>query len=71
MEINERKNLFILPEKTGALYELKKDKDDLHELISFKLVEKIQITHDTFIFRFSLPENMYLGLNIGNHISIE
>ncbi len=72
MEINnnDRKELFFLPEGKGALYELKKNPNDAKEIISFKLTEKKQITSDTYIFVFSLPEEMYLGLNIGNHVAI-
>lgn len=38
---------------------------------SVKLVEKIQLSHDTFIFRFGLPKkDMVLGLPIGKHIKL-
>lgn len=67
----DRRSLFFLPDNTGALYELKKNPDDGDELIPFKLIKKTQITHDTYIFTFQLPENMYLGLHLGHHIAIE
>lgn len=68
--INYRQSLFILPENKGALHELKQNFIN-NELISFKLMNKKKITHDTFIFTFELPKDMFLGLNLGNHISIE
>jgi NAD(P)H-flavin reductase len=34
-------------------------------------LSKKEITHDTKIFTFELPEDMCLGLNVGNHIAIQ
>ncbi len=61
----------FLPENTGALYQLKKDPNDKDETLEFKYIKKEQVTHDTFIFTFELPENMNLGLNLGQHVAIE
>lgn len=60
-----------MPSKKGALYEMKKNPDDMNEVIKFKFIEKKQISHDTFIYTYELPEGMNLGLNLGQHIAIE
>jgi hypothetical protein len=70
VELDKLEN-YILPSNTGALYELRKNPEDTKELVAFKLISKTQITHDTFIFTFQLPENKYLGINIGHHVIIE
>lgn len=45
---------------------MKKDKDDN---ISLKLVKKIKISDDTYIYRFGfLDENQAFGLPIGQHV---
>lgn len=44
--------VFTVPKEGGVLQRLKKDEDGF---ISLVLTEKIKITHDTFIFRFSFP----------------
>lgn len=37
----------------------------------FKLIKKIPVSHDTFIFRFSFPSpKAILGLPVGHHISV-
>lgn len=65
-------NIDCLPEKTGALYELKKKPDDLQEVIKLKYIGKKQISPNTFIFTYELPnKDMCLGLNLGQHIAIE
>ena len=61
----------MLTENTGALHELKINPNNIKELIPFVLSSKQQITHDSFIFTFDIPNNLYLGLNIGNHIAIQ
>ncbi len=66
-----RKDLFILPDKTGALFHNRKNPDDKNETVPFKITKKTQISHDTFIFHFSLPSDQYLGINLGQHIAIE
>ena len=70
-ELNENEKLYILPEKTGALHHLKRDPEDKYELVKVKLIKKVQITHDTYILTFELPNDMYLGLNLGHHIAIQ
>jgi hypothetical protein len=70
-QIQERQKLFILPEKTGALFYKRKNPDDKHEFVSLKIQDKKQISHDTFIFTLALPDNLYLGINLGQHIAIE
>ncbi len=67
----DRQNLFILPENTGALFQKRKNSEDKHELVSLKFLEKKQISHDTFIFVLELPEDQYLGINLGQHLAIE
>ncbi len=55
-----------MPKEGGALQRLPKDEDGF---ISLVLIEKIQITHDTNIFRFGFPDpEMTLGLQIGGHV---
>lgn len=71
IQSHDRQNLFILPENTGALFQKRKNPEDKNELVSFKFIEKKQITHDTFLFILELPEDQYLGLNLGQHIAIE
>jgi NAD(P)H-flavin reductase len=61
----------MIKEKTGALYELKKDKENHKEELPFRLIDKKQITHDSYIFIFELPKEMILGLPIGQHLAIE
>jgi hypothetical protein len=68
---NQREKLFILPENSGAIQIHRKNPGDKNEKISFKYSNKKQITHDTFIMRFELPQDMYLGINLGHHLSIE
>ncbi len=63
--------LDILKEKEGALYELKKNTDDKQEALDIKYLKKEQISSDTFIFTYELPQGMKLGLNLGQHIAIE
>ena len=67
----DRTSKFIIPEKTGAIYSMKNNPDNNKEELPFKLIEKMQITHDTFIFTFHIPDDQYLGINIGQHIAIE
>ena len=69
--LTERAKLFILPERTGELFKKRKNPDDKQEAVVFKLINKKQISHDTFIFSFNLPEDSYLGINLGQHIAIE
>lgn len=64
-------NLDHLPELSGAIHALKRDPHDKSETIPFKLIHKKQITHDSFIFTFELPHNMYLGIDLGQHLAIE
>jgi hypothetical protein len=63
--------LVKLTDKTGALFELKKNPDDTNEALKLKFIDKKQLTHDTFIYYYEIPENMTLGLNLGQHIAIE
>jgi cytochrome-b5 reductase len=38
-------------------------------VVELTLAEKISVTHDTYIFRFALPEsNLVMGTNVSNHI---
>jgi hypothetical protein len=60
-----------LPEKKGALFELKNNADDNGEVLEFKYIEKTQVSHDTFIFTYEIPNGLTLGLNLGHHIAIE
>jgi hypothetical protein len=43
----------------------------MNEAIEFKYIDKVQISHDTFIYSYEIPDNMTLGLNLGQHIAIE
>ncbi len=63
--------LVKLPDKSGALFKLKKNPDDTFEALDLKYIEKKQITHDTFIYIYEIPDNLTLGLNLGQHIAIE
>jgi NAD(P)H-flavin reductase len=49
---------------------MKKDPTDKDELLEFKLVKKTQITHDTYIYTFEIPDDLTLGLNVGQHLAI-
>lgn len=71
VESEKNANNYILPQNTGAIYELRKNPEDMKELVAFKLINKKQISHDTYIFTFELPTNKYLGVNVGHHIIIE
>lgn len=43
----------------------------MSETVQFKLIEKKTVSHDTFIFVYEIPNNLYLGINVCEHISIE
>jgi NAD(P)H-flavin reductase len=60
-----------LPENSGALYKLKKDPNDANETLEFKYTECKKISHDTYIYTYEIPDNLPLGLNLGQHIAIE
>lgn len=68
---SDNKEKFINSKKSGALYELKKDPNNPNEELEFRLIERKQVTHDSFIFTFELPDDLNLGLNLGQHIAIE
>jgi len=38
--------------------------------LPFTMIERIEVSHNTRIFRFQLPENTSLGLPIGKHVSL-
>ncbi len=61
----------MVQEGTGALQVLKKKPSDPQEVLQFKYIEKRQISPDTFIYTYEIPNNLNLGLNIGQHIAIE
>ena len=50
---------------------LKKNSEDASEILEFKFIAKKQISQDTFIFTYEIPNNYNLGLNLGQHIAIE
>lgn len=60
----------MLPNNTGAIFTLKKNSSDPSELVEFKLINRTQISPNTFVFKFELPEDEYLGINVGEHIDI-
>jgi hypothetical protein len=43
----------------------------MNEALEFKYVDRKQVSPDTFIFTYQLPEGMNLGLNLGQHIAVE
>lgn len=57
----------FIPDKAKSTLELiERDQDDIFEL---PLLEKIQLTHDTFRFIFTLPgEDQVMGLPVGGHV---
>lgn len=55
----------------SALTVLKLNKNDPQETLKFKLVNKVQISHDTFVFTFEIPNNLELGINVCQHIALE
>lgn len=63
--------LVKLPDNSGALQKLKKNPGDFNESIELKYIEKKEITHDTYIYIYEIPQNLTLGLNLGQHIAIE
>ncbi len=70
----EKENVrsFRIPEETGVLFQLKKNPKDPQEIINFKLIKKVQVSHNTFVFTFEFPDkNLPLGIQIGQHIAIE
>ena len=58
-QVSEEKQGFTIDENTGALFQLKKDSEDR---LSFRLIEKKQISPDTFIYAYEIPENYTLVL---------
>lgn len=65
------KLLDTIDENNSALLKLKKNPSDASEVLEFKYVEKKQISPDTFIYTYELPNDYNLGLNLGQHIAIE
>jgi hypothetical protein len=63
--------LVKLPDKSGALHCLKKNPNDMNEVIGLKYLERKQISPDTIIFIYEIPNELTLGLNLGQHIAIE
>ena len=61
----------MIEENISALIKLKKNPSDLSEVLEFKFIAKKQISPDTFIYSYELPNNLNLGLNLGQHIAIE
>lgn len=60
------KDKFKVPEKGGVLQNMAKDKDDN---ISLKLDKIIEVSGDTYIFRFGFDDKKAVfGLPIGNHV---
>ena len=58
---------FLVPESGGALQLMDKDANGN---ISLKLTEKIKVSSDTNIYRFSWPDqDKVLGLPIGQHVN--
>ena len=58
--------VFTVPREGGALQRIPKNADGF---ITLRLTEKIKITHDTYIFRFSFPDpEMTFGMPIGHHV---
>lgn len=53
------------------MLKLKKNPEDASEVLEFKYISKKQISHDTFIYTYEIPNNYNLGLNLGQHIAIE
>jgi hypothetical protein len=47
-----------IPENSGALQKLKKNAGDMNEVLEFKYIEKKEITHDTFIYVYEIPQNL-------------
>ncbi len=64
-------NLVKLPDNSGALQKLKRNPSDMQEALELKYIERKEITHDTFVFIYEVPENLTLGLNLGQHVAIE
>lgn len=63
--------LVSIDENNSALLKLKRKPDDTSEVLEFKFISKKQISSDTFIFTYEIPESYNLGLNLGQHIAIE
>ena len=60
--------LSILFIEKSALGKLPKKGD----LLQVPLLEKIKLSHDTYVFKFSLPEkDDVLGIKVGEHIKIQ
>lgn len=63
--------LDCIDESRSALLKLKKNPEDASEVLEFKYIAKRQISPDTFIYTYEIPNNYNLGLNLGQHIAIE
>ena len=62
----ESESKFLVSKKGGVLQNMKKDEDGN---IKLKLIKKIKISEDTFIFRFGFDkEDDIFGLPIGGHV---
>lgn len=67
----DRTKKFTINEDNSALIKMKKDPKNMSEILEFKFSTKKQISPDTFIYTYDIPNNMNLGLNLGQHIAIE
>merc|ERR1711957_91180 len=67
---NQEEKKFMINESNSALIQLKKDPSNMSEVLEFKLINKKQISPDTFIYSYEIPNNMNLGLNLGHHIAM-
>ena len=61
----------MINENNSALIQLKKDPANMSEVLEFKFINRKQISPDTFIYSYELPNNLNLGLNSGQHIAVE
>jgi len=66
---NTLNKIYALPEQSGALFELKRDKTNLEEQIELKYLSKKQISPDSYIFRYQIPnEKLTFGCNLGHYV---
>ena len=50
---------------------MKTNPKDLNEIINLKYISNKKISPNTYIYTYELPNDNYLGINVGQHIAIE
>ena len=50
---------------------MKRNPNNINEQITFKLIKRQEVSRDSTIYSFELPQEMHFGLDVCKHIAIE